>query len=213
VTATLQERSADPDVIGVVGRSGSGKTSLLERLIDVLAGRGLAVGAVKHTSHGFLADRPGKDSYRLYEAGADAVALISHEQIATFARRERRDDGGPRLADALASLPPGLDLVLVEGFSWEAIPRLVLVPGSESPLPQHLGPGEVVRIVRVPKPPDGEKPRFPHDLVDSLAEALTRIARQRRRSLPWRPATSHRRTSMRCWTRTGPSGGARPSRS
>ena len=62
-----------PGVVGLVGRSGSGKTSLLESLIPALTARGLAVGAVKHTSHGFTADRPGKDSYRLYESGAESL--------------------------------------------------------------------------------------------------------------------------------------------
>ena len=77
-----------PLVVGFVGPSNVGKTSLLERLIPALAARGLSVAAVKHSSHGFAADRPGKDSHRLYTAGAAAVALISREQLATFTRRD-----------------------------------------------------------------------------------------------------------------------------
>jgi len=206
VAATLRESNGAPGVVGVVGRSGSGKTSLLECLIPALGERGLAVAAVKHTSHGFLADRPGKDSYRLYESGAEAVALISHEQIATFTRRESERDAGPRLAAALAALPQSLDLVLVEGFSWEAIPRLVLVPESELALPHHLEHGEVLRIVHVPRAPAEEKPTFPRDLVDSLADALTHFARQRRRTRTCKPVPSPRPVSMRSSIRTEPRG-------
>jgi molybdopterin-guanine dinucleotide biosynthesis protein MobB len=158
--------------VGFVGRSGSGKTSLLELLVAHLTSRGLAVGAVKHTSHGFLADRPGKDSYRLYESGAAAVALISGQQLATFTRLS--GDSGPdvSLDTALASLPPGLDVVLVEGFSWERIPRFVVVPDSESPIPDHASRGEVLRILRVPATPDGSKPSFAPALIESLADEI-----------------------------------------
>ena len=159
-------------VIGVVGRSGSGKTSLLELLIAQLTSRGLAVGAVKHTSHGFLADRPGKDSYRLYESGAATVALVSGQQLATFTRRSGDASPDVSIDTALASLPRGLDVVLVEGFSWEPIPRFVLVPDSEPPIPEHLSRGEVLRILRVPAKSDGSKPSFSQALVESLATEI-----------------------------------------
>jgi molybdopterin-guanine dinucleotide biosynthesis protein MobB len=119
-------------VVGVVGRSGVGKTTLLERLVPELRARGLVVGCVKHASHGFLADRPGKDSYRLFESGASAVALISCDQIASFWRRDGEAGRDVSLADAMATLPGGLDLVLAEGFSWEPIPRIAVVPENEA---------------------------------------------------------------------------------
>ena len=167
-----------PAVFGVVGRSGSGKTSLLELLIPHLTKRGLAIGTVKHTSHGFLADRPGKDSYRLYESGAAAVALISRQQLATFTRRS--DDASPdvSLDTALASLPKGLDVVLVEGFSWEPIPRFLLVPDSESPIPEHLSRGEVLGILRVAGKPEGVKPSFTQSLVEAVTGEIELRVRQ-----------------------------------
>ena len=167
-----------PAVFGVVGRSGSGKTSLLELLIPHLTKQGLAVGTVKHTSHGFLADRPGKDSYRLYESGAASVALISHQQLATFTRRSDEASPDVSLDTALASLARGLDVVLVEGFSWEPIPRFVLVPESESPIPEHLSRGEVLGILRIPAKPDGRKPSFSQALVDAITGEIEQQVRQ-----------------------------------
>jgi molybdopterin-guanine dinucleotide biosynthesis protein B len=161
-------------VVGVVGRSGSGKTSLLEQLVPSVGSRGLLVGAVKHTSHGFEADRPGKDSHRLYASGAAAVALISRAQLATFTRLGDGSAPEVSLAAALRSLPAALDVVLVEGFSWEPIPRFVLVPESESPIPEHLSRGEVLRIVKVLSQPVGGKPEFSRTLIDALTDEVVR---------------------------------------
>jgi molybdopterin-guanine dinucleotide biosynthesis protein B len=172
-------------VVGFVGSSGVGKTSLVERLVAELARRGLSVGAVKHASHGFLADRPGKDSHRLYESGANAVALISREQIATFARADRSEGGEVSLAAALATLPGDLDLVLAEGFSREPIPRVVLLRDDEEPAASHVESGEVIEVVSVPTPPYGHKPEYPEALIERLVhelEARVREADAKRRA-------------------------------
>jgi molybdopterin-guanine dinucleotide biosynthesis protein B len=167
-------------VVGFVGHSGVGKTTLVERLITVLTRRGLTVGVVKHASHGFLADRPGKDSYRFYDAGAEAVALISRQQVATFTRRESGMAGEVSLAHALETLPHGLDLVLAEGFSWEPIPRVLVIREGAQPAREHIEPGEVIGVVRAPAALPGEKPVFSGTLIESLADALAaRVHRAR----------------------------------
>ncbi len=169
---------SEPAIVGVAGPSGTGKTTLLELLIPELTSRGLSVAAVKHTSHGFLADRPGKDSFRLYESGAASVALISREQLATFTRRSVDASVDVSLDTALTSLPGDLDVVLVEGFSWEPIPRFVLVPEAGAPIPEHLSRGEVLGIVRVAEAPEGTKPTFPRSLVAAVASEIERRARR-----------------------------------
>ena len=170
-------RGTEPRTIGFVGNSNSGKTTLLEELIPVLAARGLAVATVKHASHGFEADCPGKDSHRHYSSGAQAVAVISDSQIATFERRDARHTAS--LEEALATLPDGLDLVLVEGFAWEPIPRLILVPPDSMTRREHRESGPVLRVIRVPESAPGEKPVFSADIVHSIAtEIIAWLQRQ-----------------------------------
>ena len=108
-------------VFGIAGWSGSGKTTLLEKLIPRLTGRGLKVSVIKHAHHGFDIDRPGKDSYRHREAGATEVLLSCQDRWALM--HERRAEAEPTLSELLGHLSP-CDLVLIEGFKQEPVPKL-----------------------------------------------------------------------------------------
>jgi molybdopterin-guanine dinucleotide biosynthesis protein B len=108
-------------VFGFAGWSGSGKTTLIESLIPRLVGRGLRVALVKHAHHDFDVDRPGKDSYRHRMAGCSEVLVTSAVRWALL--HELRGAPELSLADALGRLSP-CDLVLVEGWKREAIPKL-----------------------------------------------------------------------------------------
>jgi molybdopterin-guanine dinucleotide biosynthesis protein MobB len=113
-------------VLGFAAWSGTGKTTLLERLVPLLIARGLRVAVIKHAHHDFDIDLPGKDSHRLRQAGARQVLVASRRRWALITEQ---DDGRPepRLAELLPQLDHAqLDLILAEGFKHEAIPKIEL---------------------------------------------------------------------------------------
>ena len=159
-------------VIGFVGPSSVGKTTLLEAVIPELQSRGLRVGVVKHSCHEVDVDRPGKDSARLTAAGADAVVLAAQNQLVTWVPREMT----PRLSDAFLGLPPGLDVVLVEGFASESIPRYVVLPAESDEVAHYAGRGRVMRTIIAPPRLAGGPPQFPAALVQAIALEIALLA-------------------------------------
>ena len=107
-----------PPVLSIVGKSESGKTTLIEKLIPELKRRGFRVGIVKHAHHGFEIDRKGKDSYRHRKAGADAVMIASSGQIAMI-----KNGPGECLDDVIPYFDD-VDLLLTEGFKGDHAPKI-----------------------------------------------------------------------------------------
>lgn len=113
-------------LVGFCAYSGTGKTTLLTKLVPLLTAEGVRVGVVKHAHHDFDIDHTGKDSYQLRQAGARQMLVASCRRTVLIEEHENplRE---PRLHEVLKSLKPGgLDLVLVEGFKHEAIPKIEL---------------------------------------------------------------------------------------
>ncbi|WP_137938709.1 molybdopterin-guanine dinucleotide biosynthesis protein B [Chitinivorax sp. B] len=108
-------------VFGFAGWSGSGKTTLIEQLLPQLVAYGLRVSLIKHTHHDFDLDQPGKDSWRHRQAGASEVLLSGGQRWALL--HELREFPPPTLQELVSKLSP-CDLVLVEGFKLEPIPKL-----------------------------------------------------------------------------------------
>lgn len=108
-------------VFGFAGYSGSGKTTVIEQLIPRFVMEGLRVSVIKHAHHDFDIDRPGKDSYRHREAGATEVMLTAGNRWVLM--HELRGQAEPDLPQQLSHLSP-CDLVLVEGFKRQPIPKL-----------------------------------------------------------------------------------------
>ena len=101
-----------PPVLSVVGFTDSGKTTYLEKLIPALKARGLRLGVIKHDAHSFDIDVPGKDSWRLTQAGADITVISSPAKIAMLEKWDNEEDLS-RLADRLKGK---VDLILTEGY-------------------------------------------------------------------------------------------------
>jgi len=106
-------------VVSIVGKSGAGKTALMERLIAEFGKRGYRIAAVKH-SHGMEIDRPGKDSWRFAQAGSEVVAVSSPEKLAFI----RSMDHDASIEEVLHLIGSGFDLVLVEGFKRGSAPKI-----------------------------------------------------------------------------------------
>jgi molybdopterin-guanine dinucleotide biosynthesis adapter protein len=142
--------------MGITGRSGAGKTTLIVRLLEALSARGVRVSTIKHAHHGFDMDRPGKDSHRHREAGAREVMVASGTRWALLHECAGGDE--PALPDLIARMGPA-DLILVEGFRgalpvaievhrpalghaplWPASPRIAAVAtdGTTLALPPGL---------------------------------------------------------------------------
>lgn len=114
-----------PPLLGFVGFSGVGKTTLLVKLLPVLRGRGLRVGVLKHAHHDFEIDTPGKDSYELRKAGASEMLVASAQRWALLV--DNNTDAEPQLEALLKRMDLArLDLILVEGFKHESIPKIEL---------------------------------------------------------------------------------------
>jgi len=115
------DHSRQPVVLGIVGSPGSGKTTLIERLIPELARRGLTVAAVKSVAR-FDIDTPGKDSWRHGRAGAEAYAVASSSKLAFVTNLQAETT----LADIAGRYFAGYDVVVCEGYRREA-PHVVEV--------------------------------------------------------------------------------------
>jgi molybdopterin-guanine dinucleotide biosynthesis protein MobB len=145
----------DLPVFGIFGHSGSGKTSLLEQLLPALSAKGLSVAVVKSGAHHLDVDHEGKDSDRLFRAGAD-VFLEARDEALIRTRPERARSGPARLAEVTRSY----DLVLVEGRKHSSCPKVWLLgPDENNPPPEADGavavlpfetdrPGAVLEILR-----------------------------------------------------------------
>ncbi len=115
-------RVDDLPILGICGWSGSGKTTLIEQAVPRLAQEGLKVAVVKHDAHGIDVDRPGKDSDRLYRAGADVLLQGPGEELLRLHRTQGSD-----WTAALVRLAERYDLVLVEGHKGTPLAKVWLL--------------------------------------------------------------------------------------
>lgn len=153
---------------GLAGWSGSGKTTLLTRLIPELTGRGISVSTVKHAHHAFDVDKPGKDSHRHREAGAQEVLISSALRWALI--HEHRGAPEPGLEDLLRHLSP-VDLVLIEGFKRDTHPKLeVYRPSVGKPMLWREDPHIVALATDRPDAVDAPVPVLDLDDVAAVAD-------------------------------------------
>ncbi|GAB4531765.1 MAG: molybdopterin-guanine dinucleotide biosynthesis protein B [Anaerolineae bacterium] len=157
-------------ILCIVGRSGSGKTTLLEKLIPELKRRGYRVGTIKHHVHrnGLGFDRPGKDSWRHAQAGAEHVVLVAPGGVASVRRVAREPD-----LDEVAATIHDVDIILVEGYKWAAQPKIEVVRAAHNATP-ICAPQELLALVSDVALTAYALPRFGLDDISSLADFIER---------------------------------------
>ena len=134
-------------VVGFCAYSGTGKTTLLTQLIPLIKAQGIRLAVIKHAHHQLELDKPGKDSYRMREAGADQVLLMSAKVCALTWQGDTAPEEAS-LARALSMLAPhSVDLVIVEGFKHEAYPKIEICrPSLGNPL-LHVSDPHMIAVV------------------------------------------------------------------
>ena len=153
-------------VVSIVGHSGSGKTTLLEKLIRELKQRGYRLAAIKHHHHRDLQfDRPGTDSWRFAQAGADQVVVAGPDRVIYV----RTSEEEATLEQVIAVIRD-VDLILIEGFKQADVPKIEVSRGQpESELISP--PGNLVAIV-ADRRFDANTPQFDLDDVAGLADFI-----------------------------------------
>jgi molybdopterin-guanine dinucleotide biosynthesis protein B len=130
-------------VLGIVGWSGAGKTTLITKLLPVLIARGIGVATLKHAHHKFDVDQPGKDSYEHRKAGACEVIVSSARRWVQM--HEVGNGAEATLQELLAKVSP-CDLILVEGFKTERHPKLEVFREATGNPPLHPIDHRIVAI-------------------------------------------------------------------
>ncbi len=113
----------DCPLLGFVAYSGTGKTTLLKKVIPILKAKGIRIGMIKHAHHDFDIDKPGKDSYELRKAGAEQMLVASSKRWALMVETPDQDEA--QLDNLLKQLDSTkLDLILIEGFKHVDYPKI-----------------------------------------------------------------------------------------
>ena len=157
-----------PSILCFAGRSNSGKTTIIERVIPVLIRVGYQVATVKHAGHGFELDTEGKDSWRHKQAGASAVVVLSNGSMAMFADVSEEmniEEVRDRFLDS------HLDLIIAEGWKSEGYPKIVVVRQTLNEVTTSLD--GVLAIVSM-QPITAPVPCFDRDDITGLADLIIR---------------------------------------
>ncbi len=157
-------------LFGISGRSGQGKTTLIEALLPWFGARGLTVNVIKHSHHSIELEPPGKDSARFRRAGAGEVLIASPFRYAIV--RELHDADEPPLATLAARLTPA-DLVIVEGFARETLPRIEVVRPSAGIAPLYRNDVDILAVATdEPEAIEATLPTLPLNDIDRIGRFI-----------------------------------------
>ena len=152
-------------IISIVGRSESGKTTLLEGLIAELKRRGHKVAVIKHSAEDVTVDTVNKDTWRFTRAGSDISAISSGHNLGIF-RRLNHDIGPQELAHLVADC----DLILTEGFKRSSYPKIEVHRREQGS--GLISPPEELLAVVTDEPLEIGVPQFSKDRIQEIADLV-----------------------------------------
>ncbi|MFZ5945512.1 MAG: molybdopterin-guanine dinucleotide biosynthesis protein B [Bacillota bacterium] len=157
-----------PPIISVVGTTGSGKTTFLEKLIKELKDRNWKIGIIKNDVHGFEIDKPGKSTWKFREAGADNVMICGPDKMALIEKHEEK-----KSLDYYLTYFKEMDLVLTEGFKRENKPKIELYRAENAKDYILCSEEELVALVTDDIPPvSTSKPVFRFGEITQIADFI-----------------------------------------
>jgi molybdopterin-guanine dinucleotide biosynthesis adapter protein len=165
-----------PAIVSIVGKSSTGKTTFLEKLIRELAGRGYRLATIKHSHHSISFDQPNKDSWRHARAGAVATMVSSTTEIQIIKPVTRELS----IEELAAHLGTDYDLILTEGFSRGNAPKIEIHRKDAGPL---LDVASNLIAVVTDEPVESETPQFSLEDVKGVADLVEKKYLEKR-SLP-----------------------------
>lgn len=157
-----------PPIVSVVGKSDSGKTTLLEGLIRELKRRGYRVGTIKHDAHSFEIDHPGTDTWRHAQAGSDHVVISSPQRVASIRRVEQE-----LTLDELAEAMTDVDIILTEGYRRGSAPKIEVSRKARSRT--LLCSADELIAVAADYPVEMDVPQFSLDDYEGLVDRIERL--------------------------------------
>lgn len=167
------EKSFVVPVMGFAGYSGSGKTTLITKVIGLLRQKGLRTAVLKHAHHSVDLDKPGKDSYKIREAGADQVLLASDQRWALMV--ENPKDNIPSLDQLLQHFDSAsTDVILIEGHKSKEHPKIEVYRESCGHAPLYPGDSDIVAIATDSKL-DTELPLLDINRPESVCEFIVDV--------------------------------------
>lgn len=166
-----------PPGLSIVGWSGVGKTTLVERLVPELRARGLRVGVVKHSSDAHPLHRADSDTARFERGGAALVAFATPAGVQLTVKEEPEK----ALLPLLERFADAVDLVLVEGWKEGPLPKLEVWREGHGPLLASTRADVLAVVSDAPKLPEGTPEglrRFRPEELHGLAVFISRLARE-----------------------------------
>ena len=151
-------------VVSFIGKSNSGKTTLLKQVIREMKSRGYSVGAIKHTHHDFGMDQPSKDSWQLAQAGSDAVAISGPGKVAVMQQVEEE----LTIAQIAALFKCRLDIILAEGFKGSDTAKILV----QGPATEHFNYDETLLAIVSPRISSNGRPEFDDEVIENIIELL-----------------------------------------